>query len=237
MYSVNTLSTPVLITPDECMKLFAGTNLDPNIWSSAIQIGEERFIRPLLGDAFYNDLATQKNVLLTSGNLASNQALITAQNGANAQTLVIGWYFNALEFFTTSGYADLWNSCLCKLCYEAVCFVALPENYAKLTNQGVIKNNPSPSLIDGSASGTSAGIGLRDLKYLRDDLLFQRVSIMEDATRNYIYNNASLYPLFPQKTFDEMSERNKPSSRKTAFIDIYEDKDRRFEGGRDYENW
>lgn len=234
MYSVNTCTTPVLITPDECMRQFSGNKLDPNIWSSSIEIAEERFVRPVLGDDLYNDICSEKNILLTSGNLATYQDLINTQNGANAQTLQVGWYINAYELFANSGnntnYASLWTTCLWKFCYEAVFFVALAENYVKMTDSGVIKNNPTPGFIDSNSSqGTSAGANLKDIKYMRDDTMLQRISIMRDKTINYLYDNYALFPLYPQKLVDQ-TKHHKNSSHKDSFINIYDDDDCRHRG-------
>jgi hypothetical protein len=210
------------------MRLFAGSNLDPNLFSSAIQVAEEKYVREVLSDAFYADFCNQKNKLITTDNITEFQMLINNQNGSGKITLQPGWYFNAIEFCTTAGYNLIWNACLWRYIFECVYAVALPENYAKFTNSGIIRNNPSPGFIDaGTGGGTTAGVTVKDLKYIRDEVRFERLSVMRDAVIRYIHANGSMFPLYPDKWL-----REKENSKKTAFINIYSEQDRRHP--RDY---
>lgn len=223
MYSRNPLSKNVLITPDEVTFLFNRQVIDGNIWKSAIQIAEERFVRPVLGSAFYDSLCAQKNITVTTGNITQLQGFFDAEWGPGKITLELGDCVNAIELISvTAQNATLWNNYLWKFIYEAVYFTALPEVYAQFSNAGVIKNNPSPTFLDGNTQGgTSSGIGLNDLKYLKDDVLLQRISVMQDALERYLCENAASFPLYPKKNhiWDEHGRRQ--SSRKTGFIDIY----------------
>lgn len=224
MYSINPLPKNVLITPDEVTRMFNRQIIDGNIWKSAIQIAEERFVRPVLGTAFYDSLCTQKNVIVTTGNITQLQAFFDDSWGEGKKVLELGQIVNAIELISvTAANATLWNNYLWKFIYEAVYFTALPEVYAQFSDAGVVKNNPSPTFIDSSAQGTSAGIGLNDLKYLKDDVLLQRISIMQDALERFLCENAASYPLYPKKNhvWDEHGRRQ--NSRKTGFILMYDE--------------
>lgn len=226
MYSINPLPKNVLITPDEVTYMFNRQIIDGNIWKSAIQIAEERFVRPVLGTEFYESLCTEKNVIVTEDNIEALQALFDAQWGADKRVLVVGQRANAIELDTvTAANVTLWNDYLWKFIYEAVYFTALPEVYAQFSDAGVVKNNPSPTFIDGSAQGTSAGIGLNDLKYLKDDVLLQRISVMQDALDRFLCENSASYPLYPKKNHVWDEHGHNHSSRKTGFILMYDDCD------------
>lgn len=218
MYSINPLPCNVLITPDEMNRMFEYNSIDPNIFMAAIQIAEQQFVVPILGYNFYRDFINQKNVVVTSGNIAALQVYFTPRN----ITLELGCIVNAIELITVSPEnALLWNSVLWKYIYECVMFVALPENYAKFTSSGIQINNPNPSFIDGSAQGNSAGVSLQGLKYLRDNRLLNRVSVMSDALEQFLCANYRSYPLYP--TPYKWDKGVKVESRKSGFVDIYAD--------------
>ncbi len=225
MYALNNLPTNVLISADEVVFWLSNNSFSPEKINSAIQIAEQQFVIPVIGWNFYQQFAAQKNVLVTSGNIATLQAIFTATYGPERPALIVGQIVNAIELPTV--YAEnalLWNTVLWKFVFECVQFVMLPDNYAQLTASGIEKNNPAPAFLNNAASGSSAGVGLRDLKYLRDSALFGRVNVMQDALERFLCINYTQYPLYP--TPDKWGKDGvKKTTRKGSFIDIYGDDD------------
>lgn len=220
MYALNPLPTNVLITPDEVLRYFPGNSIDPNIFSSAIQLAEQRFVVPLLGYAFYQQFCTQKNVLVTPSNIATLQAMFPA----TFNTLQVGNIVNAIDLVTvTAENVLIWNNVLWPFIAQCVMFTALPANYAKFTSQGIQKLNPAPAFLDSSAAGTSTGISLRDLQYLRNDILLQNISVMQDALEQYICANKASYPLIPAHTYSKWEKEAKKDTRKSGLVFIYDD--------------
>jgi len=207
----------VLITPDEVLRFFPGNSIDPNLFSSVIFMAEQRFVVPILGPTFYQQFCTQKNVTVTSGNITELQAYFTNRN----ITLNVGDIVNAIDLPTVNPVnATLWNNVLWPYISECIKFTALPSNYAKFTSQGIVKNNPAHTFIDSSNAGTSSGISLDDLKYLRNDVLLQNISILEDTLKTYLFLNATLYPCVPN-----IKNEDKEKSRKSGLVFIYDEDD------------
>ena len=134
---------------------------------------------------------------------------------------------NAIDLSTVPAVnLTLWNQTLWPFIAECVIFSALPANYAKFTSSGIVKNNPNPTFIDGSASGTSSGISLNDLKYLRDDILLQNISVLTDSLEKFLYYNKANYPLLPNELCEKFCDKEKPqSTRKTGFVFPTDDDD------------
>lgn len=225
MYALNNLPTNVLISSDEVVYCLSSNSFSPSKINSAIQIAEQQFVIPVIGYNFYQQLISQKNVVVTSGNATSLQATFTALYGDTRPPLKLGQIVNAIELSTV--YAEnalLWNTILWKFVYECVYFVMLTDNYAEFNASGILKNNPAPAFLDSSAAGTSAGIGLHDLKYLRDASLFGRINPMQDALEKFLCINYAQYPLYPNP--DKWDRHgNKTTTRKGSFINIYADDD------------
>ena len=223
MYSINYLPLNTLITPDEVLRFAATASLDPNIFSSVIYGAEQRFIVPILGYNFYTQFCNQKNVTVTSSNIGTLQPYFTSRN----ITLTIGGIVNAIDLPTVStANALLWNTVLWPFLAECVKFSALPANYAKFTTAGIIKNNPAPAFLDSSAGGTSAGITLGDLKYLRDSVLLQTINVMTEAVEKFLCANQASYPLVPSEVLDRWGyDGRKKDTRRTGMIFIYDDDD------------
>jgi hypothetical protein len=224
MYAINYIQRNVLITGSECQYKF-GNAIAMDKWNSAIEIAEARFVMPLLGWNMYNDMCNSKNVLVTSGNITALQAFIDAQYPpAGSTTLSIGMIVNAVELPTMSAaYQLLWNQYLWKYVYECVYFIALSSNYAQFTAQGMVKNNPVGSVL-GDKSTESVGIGLRDVKYLEDRVLLDRINPLQTVLEQWICTNKSTYPLYDSSRCDCQK-----SKRTTSFLlDIYDEDDDRW---------
>ena len=221
MYAINYIQKFVLITASECQYKF-GDAISPVKWNSAIEIAEARFVMPLLGYSLYTDMCNAKNIFVTSGNIATLQAFIDAQySPAGTITLQPGNIVNAAELPSMSAaYQLLWNSNLWKYVYECVYFVALSENYAQFTAQGITKSNPVGSVI-GDTHSNSVGVGLRDIKWLEDRSLLDRINPLQTVLEQFICANKGLYPLY-----DNSRCECQKTKRTTSFLlDIYEDED------------
>ncbi len=229
-YAINPLSRPVLITPDECTSRLPESSLDSKKWISAIPIAEVRLIIPVLGYNLYNDICNQKNIQVTSGNITLlqgfiNQTFGTNQAGNPKVTLSIGMFVNSIDLVTVGApYVALWNTALWDFVFNCVYFIALSENYAQFTNQGILKNNPIGSLVGNDKQSNSVGIDLKDLRYLNDRWLLDRINPFQDYLEQYLCANISLLPLYP---YQKCSKWNRETNEKrtTEFINIYEDDD------------
>lgn len=228
MYALNPLPVNILITPDEVLRYFPGNSIDPNIFSSVIQLAETRFVVPVIGYSYYQTLCIQKNVVVTDANRATLQSMFPA----TYNILQNGNIVNAIELATVSpANAALWNNALWAFIAQCVMFTALPANYAKFTSSGIQKNNPNPTFLGESSQGTSSGISLNDLKYLRDNILLQNISVMQEALEKFIFFNKTSYPLVPVESYCKWdASSNKKEVRNSGIVFIYDDEDDCCEG-------
>lgn len=237
MYAINPTSRNTLITPDECTAKMANTALDSKKWAACIEVAETKYVLPVLGWAFYNDLCDKKNVVVTSSNIAALQAIFTAQfgtqiDGTTPQVILTeGMIVNSPNLASmTTVYTTLWNQALWNFVFNCVYLVALPENYAQFSNSGVQKSNPLDSAI-GEASAKSVGITLNDLKFLDNNKLLDRVNPSQTYLEWFLCANKGDYPLLPSDTCEKYSTTNTDGTngltpaRPSTFINIYEDDD------------
>jgi hypothetical protein len=207
MYRINPLQRNVLITTDEVI-FHAPTKhtLDPRTIQNAIIIAEERFIRPALGNAMYDELRSIKNLLVTNDNLAATQAAF-----GTSTTLKSGNLVNAAEYLT--GYnSTLWYDILWKLCAEAVMLTAFPEAYIQFGSAGVAHTVAPASPMGGSGE---VGPDLRSVKWMMDKKLMDRIDPLVQALEFYI---CSYKIQFPKYTKDCPCDDSNSKSRKTNFI-------------------
>ncbi|MFA6060035.1 MAG: hypothetical protein WC756_17665 [Taibaiella sp.] len=202
MYQRNLIDRNVLITPQEVIKKTPGSQtLDVAKYMNAIEIAEERFVRPALGSEFYDYLIDAKNVVVTSGNIVVLQAVINGAYGVAETTpdslLKVGDVVNAYEFLLEAD-QKLWKTYLWKIVAECVHFVAIPENYAQFTSQGINKNNPIASIIENS-SNESVGISLSDAKWLMDKWLEDRINPMINAMHVWLCKYKDNYPRYDRE--------------------------------------
>lgn len=190
MYQLNLLDRDVLITPAEVIrKSPVDHTMDPLRLVHAIEIAEERFVIPLLGAGFYAALARAKNVTVTAGNIADLQQKV----GVNEE-LEEGDIVNASEFLDAGSLA-LWRERLWKFTAECVRYIAIPENYASLTSEGLMRHNPIVPVI-GATAGSSASIGKEEAKWLMDKWLQDRITPLQESLKGYLCLNKAKYPLY-----------------------------------------
>ncbi len=236
MYSLNLLSRLVLITPDEVIARINITAIDSHKLLSAIEIAEERFVRPVLGSDLYEDMISQKNVIVTEDNKEDLQTHITLKQGNGIYQLQDDDIVNAWELMTeTTAYQDLWKQRLWSFVAECVYSVAIPENYAQFSTAGIMKNNPIGSVI-GDKTTASVGIDLKDLKYLNDKQLLERVNVLQRSLEEYLCKNLVSLLKYPAKRCQSCNDDgHKKDEKKTSWVTgIYDHEDnnrRRIENG------
>jgi hypothetical protein len=199
MYRLNPLNRNVLITIDEVVaKAAIDPTADIRILQNSIEIAEERFIAPALGSLLYEDMLTQKNVLVTSGNQSTLLAQINASlpSGATHWTtdsLPIGALLNAIELVTNTAYTALWNRYLWRLTAEAVDMTATVPSWLRHTAQGQQMNNPN--IIGGNGTGSASGAA-KDIGYKMDRLLQDRINPLQDRMRAWLCQTRPNVPLY-----------------------------------------
>src|SRR5688572_2164282 len=185
MYRINPLQRNVLITTDEVI-FHAPTKhtLDPRTLEQHIIIAEERFIRPALGYEYYTALCTAKNLTITAGNLAAQQALVDASlaPGATGITLVAGMVVNAMEYLSTENLA-LWKHILWKLTAECVLLLAMPEGYVQFGSEGTVHNQPPAGPMNNTSIVSPE---LRSVKWAMDKKLQDRIDPLRESLHQWL---------------------------------------------------
>lgn len=241
MYKVNKLPRKVLIVSDEVIA-WGPTTDNPEVGNieKAIQIAEERFIKPLICKDLYNDFRTQKNEIVTDINKEYLEDLFD-----NGTKLVVGQIVNAIEFCDT-WYRTLWTEHLWKLLAECVIYVASPTNWSKYSAAGEMVNNPKSIAAD-SGSGSNS-VDLADIKWKMDKLLMDRIDPLIASTQEYLFDNRNYFPKYNCRDFANLCGDNNTSGnrlnnnsgisfqRKTAWVHGIYDRRRRddCDRGRDY---
>ena len=236
MYRLNLLPRTVLITTDEVIALGpTDSNPDPRNLLNAIQIAEERFIKPALGRALYNDLRSQKNTLVASGNKDELTSKVNYGNTGQIIAINEGDIINAVELIENEDYVELWNEQLWKLVAECVVYIATPTNYSKHTASGEMVTNPKSISNEGSGSNS---VDLPDVKWKLDQLLQNRIEPLVASLKEYLCENRAKFPLYQgdcgKREMDGIS-----ISGKTGWVNAYSRNSRRdrerFDPARDWD--
>lgn len=189
-------------------------NVDVRQIDAAIQIAEERFIRPAMCDSFYYDFRNKKNKKVT----ALNKEFLEEESGI--QGLEIGTILNAIEFVGNQGYVELWDTILRKTISECVLYIATPTNASQFTSSGEMEENPS-SLMSGNGA---VSVNIDKLRWKTKLLLEDRVSPMLASLNDYLFQYRSLFPLYNCKQFNVNDKGDIINQRKTPIIfGIYDD--------------
>jgi hypothetical protein len=221
MYNVNLLKQNVLITPAEVIHHApVDHTFDPRIIMNSIIIAEERFIRPALGNGLYDLMASEKNVLVDSTNIAD------LQTHFDDVTLQEGDLVNAYEFLTVEN-LKLWKGGnLWKLCAEAVIMLVIPDQYIHTTTSGVVHKAPPASVM--SAAQVVAP-DLAGVKWLMDKKTMDRIDPLTEAVKNFICRYPTDYPLYtwcPCKD-DCASDQGTGGGKSGWVTGIYDEQDKR----------
>jgi hypothetical protein len=219
MYRVNTLQQNTLLTPDEVIfHVPTKQTLDPRTVLNSIIVTELRFIMQELGYDIYSDMINQKNVPVTSSNLADLQTHFTDV------TLKIGDLVNASEFLSAP-YLKLWKQGnLWKLCAEAVLLLAAPDEFIQFRTEGIVHPNPPASVM------SSAGVVTPDLKSVRwmmDKKLSDRIDPLLESVKGFICATPSDYPKYTGcPCTDDNGPQNSNSRRTNWVTGIYDSDDK-----------
>ncbi len=194
MYRENLLHRNVLIVTDEVIaKAAIEQNVAVRMMQSAIEIAEERFIAPLLGDEFYEEFIDKKNVVVDDTNRAELQAKVNEGNSGELIVLTNGQIINAIELLDAGvdeWYLKLWNRFLWKITAECVAYIAMPANAIRTTAQGEMQNNPA-SPMGGQAS---ASVDVKTIKFKMDKILQDRIDPLIEAMKKWMCTNKSYFP-------------------------------------------
>lgn len=221
MIGLNPLRTKVLITTDEV--LFHAPidgNADIRYVLNSIIIAERRFVRPMLGDAIYNDLCTAKNRIVTDANKTQMETLLNTSRDPLRRTITlnVGDYVNSDDFLNSIQKA-LWQDYLHKIVAECVYFSALPTNRARFSGQGVQVNNPTTITL----TANTASIELKDLKHLMDRALQDRIAPLMEDMHQYLCKTG--YPNYVKDcgcSSDGIPYQNKRSD---VILGMYDDEE------------
>lgn len=215
MYKINPLKRDVLLTVDEVI-FHAPTKhtLDPRTIEQSIIIAEERFAVQLLGYAFYNQLAIEKNKKVTDGNINEFQGKVIGVNIRNDDTI------NASEFLSAP-HKKLWDHILWKYLAECVMITATPEAFVQFGSEGVIHTNPQSSPM---VQGNIVTPELRSVKWVMDKKMWDRIDPLKAAVHNYLCANKGSYPYYNAPCDCDVD--GNPYKRRTNFVlGIYDDSD------------
>jgi hypothetical protein len=233
MYRLNPLERNVLITTDEVIfHIQSDHTLDPRKIQNSIIIAEERLIRPALGYDFYASLIESKNLTITSGNKAAQQALIdAAQLDPKPKELEVGDIINASEYLSAENLA-LWKQYLWKLTAECVVMAAYPDAFVQFTSQGTIHKNPQSSPMSGEGAVTP---DLRSIKWAIDKKMMDRIDPMMESMHLWLCKqqkaDSTKYPDYCRPC--DCNHNGVAYKRKTDIIlGLYDDEDR-----HDRRNW
>ncbi|MGN6438379.1 MAG: hypothetical protein ACTHMM_17685 [Agriterribacter sp.] len=223
---MNPLPRKVLITTDEVIRLgFTEGVVDPRQLLSAIQIAEERFIKPAICADLYYDFRNQKNIVVTTENKTDLQNKIN--NGLKEPvTLEVGVMINAIEEVTDPWYKELWQEHLWKLTAECVIYVATPTNFMRFTAQGEMQNNPK-SLTGGTEGQNSASADRKDVSWKMDRIMMDRIDPLIASMQQWLCENKKEFAKYTCRECSCSEDKSTGISyeRKSGWIHgIYSDK-------------
>ena len=233
MWLINRLNRNVLITPDEVI-FHAATDGDINerqILNNII-VAEERFIANILGDAFYEDFISKKNVRVTEDNQADLLTKINASLVLNGNDEILaddippGTIVNAIELIDNEWYVKLWDRFLWKLTAECVDMMTIVPSWLRHTSAGQQMNNPE--VIGGSSGGSATG-KVGDVKFKMNTSLQDRIDPLASRMKLWLCQNKSKFELYKGECGGECDENGDAvdgvsSLGKTNFIlNIYND--------------
>lgn len=213
----------LLTSSDEVIALAAtDNNVDPRQLMAAIQIAEERFIKPMLCKDFYYDFRDKKNVTVTVLNKSFLESEINDGNTGDSVVLEIGDIVNAIENVTNNYYVSLWYEHLWKFCAETVVYIASPTNFSRFTAQGELELKPK---VFGTDAQGSSSVDLNTMKWKMDRMMMDRIDPLIGAMDEWLFDNKSYFPLMNCRNWDFVTRPNGVSvKRKTAWIhNVYDD--------------
>lgn len=215
----------VLITNDEII-FHAPTahTLDYRTIQQSIIVAEERFIRPALCHAFYQELIAEKNKEVVAGNITALQAEINSSipSGSDPITLVEGNIVNSYKYLSAAN-QKIWKEYLWKLTAECVMVLSLPEAFVHFTTEGAVHKAPGANSIGG---GNVFSPELRTMKWARDTKLFDRIDPLIQAMHIWICGEKTTTPSVYanySKECDCDSSGNSYKKKNDLVLNLYDD--------------
>lgn len=227
MYRLNLLSKKVLITTDEVVAQSHSQNdMEVRKILPSIIPAEERFVRPAIGFAFYQQLIDEKNKTVTEENKSDLETAINSSlpAGAVPVTLKVGSIVNSAEFLTDANKA-LWYEYLWKLAAESVSLLTLAEGYVQQGAVGTFMAQPPAGPINNTSIVSP---DLKSLQYVTGTKQKDRIDPLVESMHLWICYKKSVnkgsYPLYVRTCpCDELPD-GISTKRKTQFLtDIYDD--------------
>jgi hypothetical protein len=141
--------------------------MDQNEIAPHIEDAEFRYVKPILGDTFYQYLVDNK---LTDG------CNYNTDKGATV------WKYGDIETATDTAIANdnLFTSRLYKLCALAVWHQALPYIGVKTTNQGIMLNNTE----------FTQNVGFEGVRFLQQQIM-ENIIARQNELKTHLKNNES----------------------------------------------
>lgn len=225
MYRLNNLQRNVLITPDEV--IFHGPvdhTFDHRKIEHAIIIAEERFIRPAMTYEFYEQIAAEKNRVITSLNLIATETAVNASFPSNSAhvTLQLGDIVNSMSYLSEAN-LKLWKQHLWKLIAECVLLMAMPDAFVQMSSTGAVHANPAAGAMSEAKIVTPE---LRSVKWTMDKKMMDRIDPLTEAMHLFICKNISLYPNYDRAC--DCNSKGVAYKRKSNWVTgIYDDEPRK----------
>jgi hypothetical protein len=204
----------VLITTDEVIAQ-APMEDNPGIRNIllAIQIAEDRFVKPVICKDLYYDFREKKNVVVTDINKTFLEALINEGNGSEPIVIKVGDIINAIELVDNEWYVQLWNEYLWKLTAECVFYIASPTNFSRYTAAGEMENNPK--VISNEGQG-SASVDVPKMKWKMDKILLERINPIITSMHEWLADNRGYFPFYNCQSFRGCSDQGTVSAQRRS---------------------
>jgi hypothetical protein len=233
MYRINRLHRNVLVTPDEVIFHAATDNeIDERQVLNNIIVAEERFIANSLGDSFYEDFISKKNVKVDVNNQADlltkiNASLVLSGGYAiSATDIPIGTIINSIELVDNEWYVKLWDRFLWKLTAECVDMMTIVPSWLRHTSIGQQLNNPNT--LGGNGASSASG-NQKDVQFKINIFLQDRIDPLTERMRLWICQNKEHFELYTKDCGGDCNHNGTAPDgvshiRKTNFItNLYND--------------
>lgn len=166
------------------------SRMDQGEIAQHIEDAELRYVKPILGDTFYNNLVSTK--LTDSCNYNEDKGALIYKY-ANTQTVDTKEY--------------LFKKYLYKLCALAVYHQALPFIGVKSTNQGVMLNNTE----------FAQNVGFEGIRFLQQQIM-DNISARQAELTKYLEAKKDIFDNFGYGADADGCEENKPYTNTTGII-------------------
>lgn len=166
------------------------SRIDQGEIAQHIEDAELRYVKPILGDTFYNNLVSTK---------------LTDSCNYNEDKGALIYKYQNTQAVDTKEY--LFKKYLYKLCALAVYHQALPFIGVKSTNQGVMLNNTE----------FAQNVGFEGIRFLQQQIM-DNISARQAELTKYLEAKKDIFDNFGYGADADGCEENKPYSNTTGII-------------------